>query len=158
MKVRGGFVSNSSSSSYIIRIPKGRVLGLEEYRDWFDIKAKDDNPETLQKAIVAIWTVIYAYREKDRDSYVYFDHDILVDAEDILSYYQETAEGKDLEKISQMLYELRNPEKFPESEIIGFEADDNEGNLINYDITGILSNAGKEVEMKGDNVYAINEH
>lgn len=157
MKVRAGFVSNSSSSSYIIRIPKGKVLPLEEYKDWFGIEVKDNSPEILQKAIVAIWTAIYSYKEKDNE-YFYSDHRILIDAEDILSYYQETAEGKDLEKISQMLYELRNPEKFPDSEIIGFEADDNEGNLVNYEITGVLSNAGKEVEMKGDNVYAFNEH
>lgn len=157
MKLRAGFVSNSSSSSYIIRIPKNRILEFDEYKDWFGIEAKDNNPEILQKAIVAIWTAIYSYREKDNE-YFYPDHRILIDAEDILSYYQETAEGKDLEKISQMLYELRNPEEFPDSEIIGFEANDNEGNLINYEITGILSNAGEEVEMEGDNVYAVNEH
>ena len=157
MKLRKGFVSNSSSSSYVIRIPKGRVLPLEEYKNWFGIEAKDNNPEILQKAIVAIWTAIYSYREKDNE-YFYSEHRILIDAEDILSYYQGTAEGEDLEKISQMLYELRNPEEFPDSEIIGFEADDNEGNLVNYEITGVLSNAGKEVEMKGDNVYAFNEH
>lgn len=154
MKLRSGFVSNSSSSSYIIRIPKGRVLPLEEYKNWFGIRG--DDPIKLQKIVICFWLAIYAYQSDKEDGYCSFNQeDILIDPKEVLEYY---SQWRDENKIlSQMLYEIQHPEEFPETEIIGFEANDNVGNLINYDLTEVLSNAGT-VSFEGDNVYAINEH
>lgn len=153
MKVRAGFVSNSSSSSYVIRIPKGKVLPLEEYKEWFGIKEQD--PIRLQKIIIALWIAIYTHLTDSEDGYFDFNQeDILIDAKELLDYYVPREENKVAE---QLLYELEHPEEFPETEIIGFEANDNEGNLLNYDITEILSNAGT-VRFEGGNVYAVNEH
>lgn len=149
MKLRSGFVSNSSSSSYIIRIPKERVLPLEEYKSWFGIKESD--PLKLQKIIIAFWIAIYTHQTEQND-YIDYGKEILIDAKDTLEYYA----SKD-KVAEQLLFELNYPEEFLGTEVIGFEANDNEGNLINYDITRVLSNAGT-LKFEGDNVYAINEH
>lgn len=159
MKVRAGFISNSSSSSYILRIPKGRELELDEFKDWFGIKVLEgESPDTLQKAIVGLWYGIYAYKDEREGKYSTYGYDVSVDAEQALEYYKQYAEGARLDKINQMLYEVQNPEEFPDTEIIGIEADDNEGTLINHDITSVLSHVGYNINMEGDNVYAINEH
>ena len=151
MKIRAGFVSNSSSSSYIIRIPKGIVLPLEEYKSWFGIKEQD--PLKLQKIIIAFWLAIYVH-STGQNGYLDYDKEILIDAKDLLEYYV----PRDGDKVAkQLLFELNHPEEFLGTEVIGFEANDNEGNLLNYDITEVLSNAGT-VEFEGGNVYAVNEH
>ena len=152
MKLRKGFVSNSSSSSYVIRIPKGRVLPIEEYRKWFGIEEED--PLKLQKMIISFWVAVYTHLTDGEYSYDNDLHEILDNPEELLGYY---AENDSSGVARQMLYELQHPEEFPDSEIIAFMANDNEGNIINYDITETLSNAGR-VRFNGGNVYAINEH
>lgn len=53
MKVREGFVSNSSSCSYILVLPKnGKELKKEEYRDYFSFfEFEDDLTEVFSEVI-----------------------------------------------------------------------------------------------------------
>ena len=53
MKFRTGFVSNSSSCSYILVLPKnGRELKKEEYRDYFSFSEfEDDLTEVFSEVI-----------------------------------------------------------------------------------------------------------
>ena len=59
MKIRNGFVSNSSSSSYIVEVPKGFVITLEDIKDSSEASEEfcdvnecfDENNQLNQKAV-----------------------------------------------------------------------------------------------------------
>lgn len=151
MKFRNGFVSNSSSSSYVIRIPR-QLLELKDYEDWFQIRGK--SAEEAQEIAICLWYVLNTHRRFNRNDYFSTRDNVLEEPEELLDYYGQTV---DQEKAYQMLKELSSPDLYPDTEIIAFRADDNEGNLIDYEMTELLSNAGDGV-IGGNNVYAINEH
>lgn len=151
MKFRNGFVSNSSSSSYVIRIPR-QLLELKDYEDWFQIRGK--SAEEAQEIAICLWYVLNTHRRFNRNDYFPTRDNVLEEPEELLDYYGQIV---DQEKANQMLKELSSPDLYPDTEIIAFRADDNEGNLIDYKMTELLSNAGDGV-IGGSNVYAINEH
>lgn len=151
MKVRNGFVSNSSSSSYVIRIPR-QLLDLKDYGDWFQIEGK--SAEEAQEIAVCLWYVLDTHRRFNKDDYFPTRDNVLEDPRELLEYYRRSV---DQDKADQMLKELEHPDHYPDTEIIAFRADDNEGNLIDYKMSELLSNAGDGV-IGGSNVYAINEH
>lgn len=151
MKFRNGFVSNSSSSSYVIRIPR-QLLELKDYRDWFQIRG--ESAEEVQEITICLWYVLNTHRRFNRDDYFPTREDVLEDPKELLEYYRQTV---DQDKADQMLKELEHPDHYPDTEIIAFRADDQPGNLIDYKMTELLSNAGDRA-IGGSNVYAINEH
>lgn len=147
--IRFGFVSNSSSSSFLIRIPKNGVI--DNYREYFGINEED--PIKLLEKVVGLGTVVLRALDKDDD--YFYDKEILVDPENIINYYQKYRE--DDEDFKKMVYELNHPEEFPDTEIIAFEANDNEGNIVDYKLTNTLSDSWED-DFTSPNIVVFNEH
>ena len=77
MKSRGGFVSNSSSCSFIVRMDglEGKSLTVEDVKKLFppSDKAKEVlSPNDLEAVYVALWTLITA-NEVDDQYYGFYD-------------------------------------------------------------------------------------
>ena len=150
MKIRNGFVSNSSSSSFVLRVPKNRLLRLNEIKEWFDIK--DDDWMKTDIAIILLWIIDYASFNSESE-FPILSEDTLIDAGELLDWYSQYSEGSRLEEIQKMLSELDRDDL--DTKIIAFEADDNEGNLVNYDFTELFSRILVELRR---NAVAFNEH
>lgn len=148
MIIRSGFVSNSSSSSFLIRIPKNEVIN--NYKEYFGINEKD--PIKLLEKVVGLGTVVL---RAIRDSDNYYEKEILTDPETLIGYYKDYY--KDDEAFNQLVYELEHPDEFPDTEVIAFEANDNEGNIVDYDVTYSLSNP-RDGDFTSSNIVAFNEH
>lgn len=64
MKYRGGFVSNSSSSSFMVRYPN-KKLTMEEVKEWLGMKPSENFKGLDFDAIVAVWFfILNEYIEK----------------------------------------------------------------------------------------------
>lgn len=148
MIIRSGFVSNSSSSSFLIRIPKNGAI--DNYQEYFGINEED--PIKLLEKVVGLGTVVL---RAIRDSDTYYENEILTDSENLVDYYKDYY--KNNETFNQLVYELNHPDEFPNTEVIAFEANDNEGNIVDYDVTYSLSNP-REDDFTSSNIVAFNEH
>lgn len=148
MIIRSGFVSNSSSSSFLIRIPKDGII--DNYKEYFGINEKD--PIKLLEKTVGLGTVVL---RAVRDSDTYYENEILTDSETLVDYYKDYY--KDNETFNRLVYELNHPDEFPNTEVIAFEANDNEGNIVDYDVTYSLSNP-RDGDFTSSNIVVFNEH
>ena len=73
MKVRGGFISNSSSASFIIRMDglEGKQMTVEDVKRFFppsDKAKKVLSMNDLEDIYIAVWTLLTAH-EDDGDFY-----------------------------------------------------------------------------------------
>lgn len=151
MIIRSGFVSNSSSSSFILRVPKDGNIPNMDYVKYFGIKEK--NPIELQKKVIGLMTGVLA--NYSGDEYYGSLENVREDPKDLLDYYIQYR--SDNEKFNQFNYEANHPEEFPDTKIIAFEADDNSGDLVCFEVAYSLSNSHEE-DFDSDNILVINEH
>ena len=150
MIIRSGFVSNSSSSSFILRVPKDFIIPNMDYVKYFGIG--ESNPVELQKKVIGLMAGVIA---NSSDDYYGRLEDVREDPKDLLDYYIQYR--SDNEKFNQFNYEANHPEEFPDTKIIAFEANDNSGDLVCFEVAYSLSNSHEE-DFDSDNILVINEH
>lgn len=134
MKIRNGFVSNSSSCSFILRFPKGVKLTLEQFKSWFQIK---DN--------LIAQGLMKRFEEGSHEKTLLSKEEIL----EILDYYM-FAGSPDESKIRLFCQQIDDSSS--EFEFIGFVADDH------YENPSIFTSGELAKVLTGRNIYVINEH